>query len=343
MKKILEVFGEPISHGGQEAFIFNVLRNIDMEGLQIDFFTPYYCDNPSAEKLIREKGGDLFTSDVPFAPGKSRRNIVKPLRKILEQHAYDGIHIHSGSISVLALDAQTAASCHVPKIIVHSHCSGYSRNAKYRLTKAVMTPLLDRYPTNYLACSEEAGRWKFSEKVCKEKLQIVKNGIELSTFMYHPEIRQDYREKLGIGKATFLLINVGRFSFQKNQVFAVKVLRQVKKVIPDTRLLLIGSGELETEIKDSIHQCDLEKDVIFTGNVSNVCTPYSVRRLWREVLAQYILEIVREIFAYGRNCIGLDPAGSNTKLLHIASNCSLCYIVTKLFKFFCCRYIPVFT
>ena len=49
MKKILEAFGEPISHGGQEAFIFNVLRNINMEGLQMDFFTPYYCDNPSAE------------------------------------------------------------------------------------------------------------------------------------------------------------------------------------------------------------------------------------------------------------------------------------------------------
>ena len=270
MKKILEAFGEPISHGGQEAFIFNVLRNINMEGLQMDFFTPYYCDNPSAEKLIREKGGDLFTTNVPFAPGKSRRNIVKPLRKILEQHAYDGIHIHSGSISVLALDAQTAASCHVPKIIVHSHCSGYFRNAKYRLTKAVMTPLLDRYPTNYLACSEEAGRWKFSKKVCKEKLQIVKNGIELSTFMYHPEIRQEYRKKLGIGKSTFLLINVGRFSFEKNQVFAVQVLQQVKKIIPDTRLLFIGSGELEAEIKDSVHQMGLDGDVIFTGNVSNV-------------------------------------------------------------------------
>ena len=89
MKKILEAFGEPISHGGQEAFIFNVLRNIKMEGLQMDFFTPYYCDNPSAEKLIREKGGELFTANVPFAPGKSRRNIIKPLRKILEQHAYE--------------------------------------------------------------------------------------------------------------------------------------------------------------------------------------------------------------------------------------------------------------
>ena len=63
MKKILEAFGEPISHGGQEAFIFNVLRNINMEGLQMDFFTPYYCDNPSAEKLIREKGGNLFTTN----------------------------------------------------------------------------------------------------------------------------------------------------------------------------------------------------------------------------------------------------------------------------------------
>ena len=88
--------------------------------------------------------------------------------------------------------------------------------------------------------------------------------------MYHPEIRQEYRKKLGIGKSTFLLINVGRFSFEKNQVFAVQVLQQVKKIIPDTRLLFIGSGELEAEIKDSVHQMGLDGDVIFTGNVSNV-------------------------------------------------------------------------
>ena len=39
-KKVLEAFGEPISYGGQEAFIMNVLEHLDRSGLEIDFLTP---------------------------------------------------------------------------------------------------------------------------------------------------------------------------------------------------------------------------------------------------------------------------------------------------------------
>jgi len=271
MKKVLEVVGEPISFGGQEAFIFNVLRNINMEGLSIDFFTPYYCDNSSAEELIRAKGGRLFSAGIPFAPGKSRSNIVKPLQDVLSQTAYDVVHIHSGSISVLALDARTAACCHVPEIIVHSHASGEKDNIRHRLIKSVMCPLLDRYPTNYLACSEMAGRWKFSRRVCDGgRLQILKNGIELSSYVYHPEVRGEYRAKLGIGQDAFVLIHVGRFSYEKNQTFAVDVFQQVRKRIPESFLLLLGSGETEQSIRSQVHEAGLDNAVIFTGNVTNV-------------------------------------------------------------------------
>ncbi|MGN0361321.1 MAG: glycosyltransferase [Bilifractor sp.] len=271
MKKILEVVGEPISFGGQEAFIFNVLRNINMEGLSIDFFTPYYCDNPSAEELIHSRGGRLFSAGIPFAPGKSRSNIVKPLQDVLRRTAYDVVHIHSGSISVLALDARTAAQCHVPNIIVHSHASGEKENIRHRLIKSVMNPLLDRYPTSYLACSEMAGRWKFSRRVCDGgRLQILRNGIELSSYAYQPEVREAYRAKLGIGHDAFVLIHVGRFSYEKNQTFAVEVFRQVRKKNPDSFLLLLGAGETEQTIRSQVRKEGLENAVIFTGNVTNV-------------------------------------------------------------------------
>ena len=42
---ILEITGEPIGTGGQEMFIINVLRHINMKDLKIDLLTPYYCEN----------------------------------------------------------------------------------------------------------------------------------------------------------------------------------------------------------------------------------------------------------------------------------------------------------
>ena len=45
MKKILEVFGEPILNGGQESFVFNVLDHMDLTNMTVDILTPYYCKN----------------------------------------------------------------------------------------------------------------------------------------------------------------------------------------------------------------------------------------------------------------------------------------------------------
>ncbi|WP_290123412.1 hypothetical protein [Secundilactobacillus silagei] len=35
---VLEVFGEPISFGGQESFVFNNIKAMNLQGLKFDFF-----------------------------------------------------------------------------------------------------------------------------------------------------------------------------------------------------------------------------------------------------------------------------------------------------------------
>ena len=45
MIRVLEVFGEPIISGGQEAFVNNLVLNITDPDIVIDLYTPYYCGN----------------------------------------------------------------------------------------------------------------------------------------------------------------------------------------------------------------------------------------------------------------------------------------------------------
>ena len=66
--KILEVFGEPISNGGQEAFVINVINTIDMSELQIDCLTPYYCENDFYKSVVESRGGQVFAFNLPFTP-----------------------------------------------------------------------------------------------------------------------------------------------------------------------------------------------------------------------------------------------------------------------------------
>ena len=58
--KVLEVFGEPISSGGQETFVLNLLKSIDRKDLEIDLLTPYYCDNGFLEKEIIKTSGVIY-------------------------------------------------------------------------------------------------------------------------------------------------------------------------------------------------------------------------------------------------------------------------------------------
>ena len=268
--KVLEIFGEPVASGGQESFIFNVLRHIDRRDLTMDFFTPYYCSNREYQNLIEACGGRLYCAELPFQPGASRRNIIRPLRQILTREHDGAVHIHSGSSSVLAYAAFAAHRAGVRNIIVHSHCTVMRENLKYRLTRAYTSFFFHRYPTQFCACSLAAGECKFSADIVESKLRIINNGIDLERFAFRDEVRKVYREKLELSPSTVLIGHVGRFSEQKNHAFDLAVLQELKARAADVKLLWIGEGELEQALREQIAERNLQDLVLFGGVVSNV-------------------------------------------------------------------------
>jgi glycosyltransferase involved in cell wall biosynthesis len=247
--KVLEVFGEPIASGGQESFVFNVLRNIDRTGLQIDFFTPYSCTNPNHEAVIREYGGSLFCGNLPFEPGQKRSAVIRPLRDCLNKGRYDAVHIHSIRMSILAYAACAAHVCGVPNIIVHSHLAVKEGSLKYALQKAYCGFFFRRYPTCFCACSNEAGACRYPTEITEKKLRVIPNGIDLPRFRFNPEVRKDIRRGLNIDDSTLLLGHVGRFAEEKNHGFDLEILSRLKEKAENVKLLLIGEGEREKVLR----------------------------------------------------------------------------------------------
>ena len=118
MMKILEAFGEPISYGGQESFVLNMLSEMDRDQMQIDLLTPYYCDSNYAHTVADELGIGLHALGCSFAPGSLRSGERGRLRQFLCSHSYDVIHIHSGSNLMLALYAEEAHRAGIKKILL---------------------------------------------------------------------------------------------------------------------------------------------------------------------------------------------------------------------------------
>ena len=266
--RVLEAFGEPIADGGQEAFVFGFLDKMDLTGIRVDCLTAYDCRSEHYRRLLERKGGKIYALDLPFAPGKSRNNIAAPLRAFLREHHYDVIHIHSGSISVLAVIASVADKAGVQKVIVHSHCGGDHDSMKHKILRWTASAMMSRHVDRYCACSQEAADWKFEKKYASQAL-IIKNGVDTQRFQFDSVRRDLMRERLGV-QQRFVIGHVGRFTREKNQKFLISVFLQIARMEPEAVLLFVGDGEERESAEELVRSNGLEDRVIFAGSVTNV-------------------------------------------------------------------------
>ena len=264
MKRVLQVYGEILSNGGQEAFSMNIYRNINREKVQFDFFTPYYCDNENLKNEIENLGGKVFQGGGKFELEGNKKDFVQNLKKFLSKNPYEIVHINSGSVFALAIGAKIAKKYGAKKIVVHSHCTG-NDNLKYRIIKLISSPIFLRNATNYLACSQEAAIWKFPKKIIKgKKYEVIKNGIELEKFKFSQEIRKEYRKKLNLENKT-VIVHIGRFTEQKNHEFLIKMFSQLLKRDKKFILLLVGDGLNNKNIIEMVKKMKIDKEVSFLG------------------------------------------------------------------------------
>ncbi|WP_084467641.1 CDP-glycerol glycerophosphotransferase family protein [Promicromonospora sukumoe] len=66
-----------------------------------------------------------------------------------------------------------------------------------------------------------------------------------------------------------LVVVVGRFSREKNQVDAIRAMKRVLGQRPDARLAVVGSGPLEGFLKTAAVEAGIAASVVFTGQLAN--------------------------------------------------------------------------
>lgn len=178
---------------------------------------------------------------------------VYELTKIIKMGKYQIVHVH-GCSATMAVEMLAARLAGVKVRIAHSH------NTKCDHIKAdrILRPFFNKWCNVGFACSKEAGEWMFSEK----PFYVITNGIDLEKFQFNKDIRKEIRERNSFdGK--FVIGHVGRFSKQKNHEKLIDIFSKTSKSIPNAKLVLIGDGELRTQIQECTQKEKL--DVFFVG------------------------------------------------------------------------------
>lgn len=263
--RVLHMIGS-LNVGGSQAMILNLYKNIDRNLIQFDFIldhpeNDYYVD------LVQSMGAKVYSM-----PALKGTNLFKVIR------AWDDFFKNHKEYTVLHSHIRSYASVYIPiakkyglKTIIHSHSTSNGIGVRAFAKKILQYPL--RYQADhFLACSEIAGAWLFGEKVVKgNRYYTLKNAIDPETYKWNQETRDQYRGMLNLGSAR-VYINVGRLHLAKNQLFLLNVFSAILKKQPNSKLIIVGDGELKTDLEEKITKLDLTRDVFMLGSRDDVAS-----------------------------------------------------------------------
>ncbi len=263
--RVLHVFGRT-DMGGAENRIMDLYRHIDRNVIQFDFMV-HTKDRCYFDDEIESLGGHVYR--VSRYNVKNHFAYKQEWEKFFKEHEEITV-VHGHMTSTAGIYLPIAKESGVRLTIAHTRSAGVPKGIKGIVTRILRKGLHKRADL-CLACSKIAGVNTFGNKAFNEgTVKVIPNAIETKRFSYDKTIRNGIREKLGIKASTFVIGHVGRFHYAKNHEFLIKVFWEIKKLIADSKLVLVGDGELKVRIVEWIKAYGIEDDVILTGTRKNV-------------------------------------------------------------------------
>lgn len=262
MIRVLHAVGG-LNAGGIETFLMSVYRQIDRSEVQFDFMVVsnehfFYSDE------IEQLGGRILPVRQSRYHPKATYDTLKDFYR---QNNVMVVHQHAG-IMISLMPLLAARDAGVATRIIHAHCARATFKSKMDYVDGAIHRLNTHrtgIATEKFACSADAASY-FGFDRHGGQWRYVPNGIDVDRFAFDGARRADARAELGLAESTFLIGNIGRFSPQKNQNFLLHAYASVSRRCPDSRLLLVGAGELEDEIHGEVRALGLEDKVIFLKN-----------------------------------------------------------------------------
>lgn len=261
MMRILHVVSV-MDMGGMENYIMNLYRKIDRSKLQFDFLV-HHGRRGAFEDEIEALGGRIYHTTLMDDFNLVR--YIQDLSKLFSHAEYKIVHGHLGSTAFfyLGIAKRHGATAR----ILHSHCPGHPNTVKGYI-KHFLFYLSPIYANIHLACSAQAGKYQFR----KAAFEIVPNGIDVDRFRFDEKSRNDVRRNLGL-ESCFVVGHVGRFYYEKNHAYLLRIFQELKKQKADAVLLLLGDGALMEQTRAQARAMGLEDSVRFMGVIGD-CAPY---------------------------------------------------------------------
>ena len=254
MKKVLIIINTSfVPYGGITTVIMNYYRKIDKSQIRLDI--------ASSNEIDDQFKNELEGTSQYYNLG-SRKNILcysYRIRKIIEANKYDVVHVN-GNSSTMLLELLQAKMKKVPLRIAHVHTS----KTKHPLLNKILKNTFKKTYNYSIAVTKESGDWLFGSDYI-----ILNNAIDVKYYTFNEDVRAKKRKMLGLSEDEIVLGTVGKLNVAKNQEFLLKVFEIVHRENKKTKLIIVGGGELEDNLKKLAKSLFIDDSVLFTGMVDD--------------------------------------------------------------------------
>lgn len=247
--------------GGAETFLMKMYRQLDRTRYQMDFIVSgdkrgYYEDE------IDRLGGRVFRITRKTKDFSAYRHEL--YNAVREDGCPSVLRIGSDAFS--ALDLWIAKKAGARKLSMRSsNASDGKGSLGMFLQKTLRRPLTSVADVK-IAPSDLAAAYTFGPKaVSNGEVHYLCNALDLNAYTFSPESRSAIRSELRIEPDALVVGHVGRFARQKNHGFLIEVFAELLKVRPDARLVLVGQGELEGEVRAKAKAFGVLDGIVFAG------------------------------------------------------------------------------
>jgi len=304
--KILHVLDHSVPlHSGYSFRTLALLREQNRRGWQTAHLTsPKHTQlGPEVEEVdgfrfhrTRQASG-IGSNSPPFAEIRLVHALARKIIKVAEAEQPHILHAHSPALNALAC---LLANRKLGLPVVYevrafwedaavSNGTITQSSLRYRLTRSLETFVLRNSDAVTTIC--DGLRQDMLERgLCHDKVAIVPNGVDLERFPFLDRTRPSekaraIKQSLGL-EGKIVLGFLGSFYPYEGLSGLLEALPMVLQQRPEVRLLLVGGGPDETNLKALAQSLGLGEAVRFVGRVAN-----------KDILAYYE---VTDVFVFPR-------------------------------------------
>lgn len=136
---------------------------------------------------------------------------------------------------------------------------------RYRLTRALESYVVRGADAVTTIC-EGLRRDLVGRGVQQDKITVIPNAVDASKFQFGGERDPLLAAELGLSGRQVLGF-IGSFYAYEGLTLLLRALPSICDALPDTRLLLVGGGPQEKQLKQLVEELKLEDKVLFIGRV----------------------------------------------------------------------------